>query len=279
MRRLLLTAAVLTAATGCTLREGNRWSEPAAPAAAKSATTAATVAGPKVILFAPLALGPLAEIHPDAKILWASDLALRVDILGGQGLDGRFNEFIPASDDSQWGTKKVGGTRGAHLVVLTQVLEFGSKTVGSEPQVTATVEMRAVSAEGNVVFRKRGFGEAPDVRSPKLQGPANDPRSKATWDACSNAVGALLKHLEAESDDPVLAQAGLVAITVRSDPAGAEIIVDGIYRGTTPMELKLPPRVVQMRIEKDGWLPWQRNVQPAADMKIEPALVRTDSQK
>ncbi|MFM2089718.1 MAG: hypothetical protein RLZZ127_207 [Planctomycetota bacterium] len=275
----VLTAALAVAASGCGLREGNRWAEAPQPAAGAAATTAATAAQAKIILFAPVALGPLATVHPEARILWANDLALRVDVLGGSGLDGRFNEYIPTSDDPAWGRQKVAGTRGAHQVVLTEILELGSKAVGPGTHVTAVVEMRAVSADGNVVFRKRGYGEAVDERSPKLLGPANDPRSKAAWDACSNAVGALLKHLEAEPDDARLVQAGLVAVSVRSDPAGAEIMVDGIYRGLTPAELRLPPRVVQIRLEKTGYLPWQRQVEPTADMRIEPGLVRADSQK
>ncbi len=61
--------------------------------------------------------------------------------------------------------------------------------------------------------------------------------------------------------------------TVRSDPDGAEIYVDGKYVGNTPSRLRLAPGEHQVRVTAKSRRAWQRNVTTAAGADISIAAV------
>ncbi len=292
--RLPIAAAapVLLAAlvAGCAPRESTHYQLDAeGPASATAPSMAAAPAEQRpIVLFAPLALGPLAEIIPAARDEWPSDLADRVTWntrIDGRPHAGRHNRHLPASDAADWSRGRVPGTRTVKLVVLTQVLEVGERlgeatAQGRARYATATVEMRAIDAEGTLVFRKRGQGEAEAKDSPKFLGPANDARVKAAWQATTAVLGALLAHQAVTADGaPADSVAGVVPVRITSDPPGADVVVDGIYRGATPLELKLPARAVELLIERPGYLPWKRTVLPNANEPVHRELIRADSQK
>jgi tetratricopeptide (TPR) repeat protein len=62
---------------------------------------------------------------------------------------------------------------------------------------------------------------------------------------------------------------------VNSAPAGAEIYLNGIFKGVTPLKLSgVPAGTHFLRLEKDGYLPWGRRVEflPASDETVEGRL-------
>lgn len=285
MSRLAALALVILTVAACTPRDRNTW-HPAPPGGVSSARVQRPdEAAPRrtAVVFAPVAIGALAEAWPDASEKFTYDLADRIDVLGAKAdADGLAAPGLPASDDAAWRAWPVEGTSGADLVVLTVVQSIERKDAPAATQggraltCTTVIEMRALDAYGNVVFAKRGRGDWTGVPSPKFPGPEAKPESKTAWEACSNAVGALLEFLEKRNEavaaGPAPTAEQLVDVEIASDPTGADVMVDGIFRGNTPCTLKLPVKRQAIRIERGGHVPWERVMVPDAGMKIRPAL-------
>lgn len=266
--RLLLLCLALFAAVGCASRSSNRW-------------TGHKSGDDFTVLFAPVDTTLLATVWPDAGNQFAFDLANRVDILG-KDANGWASESLPVSSDKAWTSGTVAGAAGADWIVLTKItaLDLGPSPLG--PQWVAKAEMQALDAHGKAVFLKTTHGTALKVDTPKQMSPDGKPESIAAWGACTNAVSALIEALRlrqelptpvAQAPEPALAAPAVpVIVTVTSIPDHADVLVDGKFRGTTPLALTLTSTPVLLRIERQGFQPWQREVTPSADMQVSPAL-------
>ncbi|MGA9062515.1 MAG: PEGA domain-containing protein [Terracidiphilus sp.] len=69
----------------------------------------------------------------------------------------------------------------------------------------------------------------------------------------------------------------LASIQFSSNPAGAEITIDGAYAGNTPSLIKLRPGTHSIRITKSGYTPWERstNISAGESRTIAAALEKT----
>ena len=279
---VLLSLITLAGFTGC-MRDTNRWT--AQDAAAKPAAVTVDQAGgnTRIVLFPPVALGALASIYPDARLEFAHDMANRIDLLG-KDADGRVGESLPESGSTEWDHGRVAATGGAHLVVLTKVVELrrvdGAADVhGVIDRQIAVIEVRAIDVDGRVVLSRQVKGEAPVTRSGKFIGPGNEPESLATWQALSTACGLVNTYLAEHQDlrsvpkQEVPNGINLIDVAFDSDPSKADILIDGAFRGTTPQVLPLPGKEVTVSIERQGYQPWTRKLVPVTGMKIQPALV------
>ena len=63
-----------------------------------------------------------------------------------------------------------------------------------------------------------------------------------------------------------------VQMIIASIPDHADVLVDGKFRGTTPLALNLPSVPVEIRIERQGRIPWTRTLTPEVGMQLAPAL-------
>ncbi len=54
------------------------------------------------------------------------------------------------------------------------------------------------------------------------------------------------------------------SVQLSSNPAGAEITIDGAYAGNTPSVIKLRPGTHSIRIAKDGYTPWEQSIETGA---------------
>ena len=79
---------------------------------------------------------------------------------------------------------------------------------------------------------------------------------------------------------PVLLGAPDANLAVRSDPAGAEVTVNGVFKGRTPVTVLLPAGAdYGISVSRAGYAAWSRNVRAAAaarlalDAKLTPILV------
>ena len=279
---VLLSLISLAGVTGC-MRDTNRWTEQ--DAAAKPAAVTVDQAGgnTRIVLFPPVALGALASIYPDARLEFAHDMANRIDLLG-KDADGRVGESLPESGSTDWDQGRVAAAGGAHLVVLTKVMEL--RRIDGAPDVhgvidrqIAVIEVRAIDIDGRVVLNRQVKGEAPVARSGKFIGPGNEPESLATWQALSTACGLINTYLAEHQDlrsvpkQEVPNAINLIDVAFDSDPSEADILIDGAFRGTTPQVLPLPGKEVTVSIERQGYQPWTRTLTPVTGMKIQPALV------
>lgn len=265
--RLLLLCLALFAAVGCASRSSNRW-------------TGHKNSDEFTVLFAPVDTTLLATVWPDAGNQFAFDLANRVDILG-KDANAWALESLPVSSDAAWTAGKVAAAEGADWIVLTRItaLDLGPSPLG--PQWVAKAEMQAFDAHGKAVFLKTTHGTALKVDTPKQMSPDGKPEAIAAWGACTNAVSGLIEALRVRQElpapvvvapTPAPAPAVPVIVTVTSIPDHADVLVDGKFRGTTPLALTLTSAPVLLRIERQGFQPWQREVTPSADMQVSPAL-------
>jgi len=284
--RLISVIAICLTVLACS-RERNQWQEPADQPGPAAATPAPTVneKGERIVLFAPLDPGPLTAIFPEARLDFPYRAAERVDLLL-RGHDGRVGETLPDSFAPRWDQGRVAATAGAHVVVLSRVLDLkrhkgSSGTPPIPDSVEALVELRVLDVNGRAIYHKRMQGRSDVATSPKLAAAAAAPESRAAWDALDAGLGSLRTFLAAQNDlsnAPTPATemnpAALVLVPVVFDvaPAGAEIHVDGIFRGHAPLTLHLPVRELTIRIGLTGHIPWERTLTPADGMKIQPIL-------
>ena len=49
-------------------------------------------------------------------------------------------------------------------------------------------------------------------------------------------------------------------IAFRSDPSGAEVLIDGKVRGKTPMDLEMVPRTYEVKLKMPGYLTWEAQI-------------------
>jgi hypothetical protein len=273
-------ALLVLGAGGCLREKENHW-DPAATPAATTATGAAVANPPpgvgdkRIVLFAPLATGPLTDVYPDARLDYANSCANRVHFLSHDA-DGKVGDTLPAADAVEWTKGPLPGAAGAWMVVLVTVLDVKTgigPITPMEPdgEARAVVEVKGLDANGAVVFCKKGLGRASGTQSVKLMSPASKPASLATWDATSNALGALIHYIDNAQDLPAVSG---YEITIDSDPHPADILIDGTYRNATPWTVNLPPTSITVRIERPGYQPWQRQIVPAKGMRIQPVLAK-----
>lgn len=270
--------------TACT-RESNKWKEEEAAAAKPEAVTVEQAGGDeRVVLFAPLALGALAPIYPEGRTELPHKMANYIDLLA-KDADGRVGESLPESGAKEWDSGRVAAMRGAHLVVLTRVVdlrrEAGQADVqGPTERQIAVVDLRVVDIDGRMVLSRQIKGESPVQKRAKFTGPINEPESLATWQALSTGAGLvkdyLSEHRELRSvpKQEVPNAINAVEIAIDSEPAKADILIDGAFRGTTPQVIPLPPgKEITVTLERQGFQPWSRRLVPVQGMKIQPALV------
>jgi hypothetical protein len=256
-------------------RPGAAASQPGGEAAEKPPEKAAdkpTVGG-RIILFAPIALGPLGEIYAEGNLDYARKAAIYVSVLVGDAA-GQVSSRLPDGASPDWKQGLVPAARGAHLVVLTSVLDLHRAagvpdSHGPNDQAVALVEMRGLDRNGVMVFSKKANGEAAVVRSPKFGGDANAPESLATWQAISTCLGSLRTFLRDQQDLPASTD---IEVIIESTPPGADVLVDGAFIGNTPITIKLPPRLLTLSLEKAACKPWSRKLTPVAGMHIQPVL-------
>jgi PEGA domain len=96
-----------------------------------------------------------------------------------------------------------------------------------------------------------GSSPAAPSSSPAAPAPAPAPSSNAVAPAGPNAVAPA-------SPDAV------ASVQLSSDPAGAEITIDGSYVGNTPSLIKLRPGTHSITMTMPGYAPWVRSIETAA---------------
>ena len=63
-----------------------------------------------------------------------------------------------------------------------------------------------------------------------------------------------------------------VKVKLSTTPAGADILIDGVFAGNTPSEFAVPARRFRLKLQRQGYQPWENEVLPREGMTISPAL-------
>jgi serine/threonine-protein kinase len=103
------------------------------------------------------------------------------------------------------------------------------------------------------------------------------PLSLLPWGLAAEPSRGAPKKLSANVDDAVAAKPSRIVVV--SAPAGAQVVVDGTPRCTTPCTLRLHPmEPVSLEVSSAGYSPWHRELQleTLATNIVDVALVRSD---
>jgi hypothetical protein len=232
----------------------------------------------RTVLIAPVEVGPIANVYPEAELQFARDMASRMDLLY-ENSESWVGETLPVSSDPRWAEGPVGAAAGARVVVLTEVLDVVLEKggAGMPEQMAATVRMRGMDANGKEIYRNELVGRADNESSPKMMQIAAKPAPKAVWVACKKLIDGLGEWIEKQPIDAKQwgddrPEAVLVDVTIESTPTGADILVDGVFRGTTPSVVPLPVRPLTLKLERQGFQPWEQSFTPDSGMAIKPGL-------
>ncbi len=255
---ILLLLPVLVG--GCADSSVNRW-----PAVKPAANTLGVV-------YAPVAVGSLTAVYPDAAVAFANHLAWRVDFFDGRhGYDG-----VAAADLGSDTAAALAQLGDRDLLVIATLTDQQRIRIPGGHHRIATAELVALDRAGVRRGAARGRGEVEDVSDPKMMSPALRSESLAAKAALEDASDHLLPQLmvaqvPAAAPAPV-APAATILVTIDSKPDHADVLIDGRFVGTTPLGITLPAVEQTFRIERQGHQPWERKLTPAAEMQLSPAL-------
>jgi hypothetical protein len=64
-------------------------------------------------------------------------------------------------------------------------------------------------------------------------------------------------------------------VSVRIDPPGVDVTVDGMTRCRAPCSVRIDPGLHRVSVRKGGYLPWQEDVlvRPGAEVQVAASLV------
>jgi hypothetical protein len=98
--------------------------------------------------------------------------------------------------------------------------------------------------------------------------------SPAAAQPTGNPQGAAPAPAETVEASPARSSEDLTTAVLKSDPAGADVTLDGKYMGSTPSTVRLTSGDHTVLIEKAGYKPWQRTVtvNPGGIVSIDAAL-------
>lgn len=95
----------------------------------------------------------------------------------------------------------------------------------------------------------------------------------------------VLREAIRESKDDILREAFLLApgsdpsantvnVAIKSSPEGADVLVNDLFVGNTPLEISLKKETQSVSIELQGYHPWKRNLIPNEGLVVNPILMK-----
>ena len=135
-----------------------------------------------------------------------------------------------------------------------------------------TMDLRVVNVEsGEIAYQATPMKS---VQTRLLDGTTST--STLDWEG-------VLRTAVRDSTDDMLVQlakstgattAGLesVGVHVDSTPSGADILVNGAFMGNTPADIKVEKGRCTLRVERQGYQPWERTIGAFEGMKISPVM-------
>lgn len=160
---------------------------------------------------------------------------------------------------------------GALLSVESVQTKFSGYGFTSEQTVfKLTGAVRALNVTtGKVEFARVLESQRTFLSTSYLQVKPADVERELVRDFLEKAVRELVLAITASSPAEPAAQ---VLVHFESVPAGAEVEVDGLYVGITPLDLRLTEGVHQVVIAKGGFRAWEKRIQAYEGLKVSVTL-------
>ena len=239
----------------------------------------------RLILLAPAAMDAIKDTYSEAPRGYAKQVINWLE----RGVGSTTFLYAPSLPDASaaiWGTGPIAAAAGSNLVILVALDSLEevpgvNAPGGPRTDLLAKVTMRVIDAQGQTVWQKTHTAQVENSMSPKFRsGPGSAP-GRAVWNANKKCISALKDWLDAKSDketfgkeEPVQPkpQLGQVKVHITSTPLGADVLVDGQFKGNTPLDVYLPLKEVEISIERGGYQAWRRKLKPSTGLEIKPIL-------
>lgn len=176
---------------------------------------------------------------------------------------------------------RLGRMLGASVIVMGTVLRVDATTreftgygvATRNTAVNASIRVRAVDiATGAIVASEVVDGQKVYTAS-QFGGVTDSDVAFAVLEVALAKITANERFLSSLAGGGGAGQTASIAITPR--PEGCDCLVDGIFRGNTPITLELPTgKPATIRLERAGYVAWERAVVPGQVPTVSPELAR-----
>ena len=176
---------------------------------------------------------------------------------------------------------QVGGMSGAKLIVTGHVLDHGQERQtyrGYGISTTKTTfRLKARMEVIDVTSGSKLFSNVSEATTEKqtIQGQSYDSTQKGLAESVAKKlVAAMLKSNRIRNlvDGPAP-----VAVTINSEPADADVEVDGTYYGTANQAIDLVPGIHEITVSLPGYMPWKKRVMVKEGTKVIARLRKDDT--
>ncbi|MBI4667135.1 MAG: PEGA domain-containing protein [Nitrospinae bacterium] len=151
----------------------------------------------------------------------------------------------------------------------------------TKPKTASAERLAKSTAKKNADKKKNGATGAKEP-TPAPAEKAPEPVPPVTGGGAESALNLSKKPVgepTAVTTAPLPYVVRKVSVLVESNPSGSDIEIDGVYVGSTPVELMVKEGVHSMRISKEGYLSWEKPVKAYNGLYINPALVSESTRK
>ena len=169
--------------------------------------------------------------------------------------------------DSERNMLTLGKLLNADAIITGVVLEFsekrletvayGVKTVKQNYHLEVSVKELDVNTS-KIAFADIYTADYDLLLAGNAHSTTDDVHRELLRKALTKAIDAMVAQ-EKTKGQPVV-QEVTVTVHFESDPGGADVVVDGIYCGATPLDLQIREGVHVIKITKGGYTPWENKV-------------------
>lgn len=167
--------------------------------------------------------------------------------------------------DSTQSAIEVGKLLGANYLVTGAIVSYGSDVVkfkgygiSSEKVVTSmTVSVKVLDVTtGQIVFASLYSAQNSSLNMDSVYHSSDQVARTLLTDALRSAVDDLTEQISPKEETP----SNQVMITFRSNPTGADVEIDNVYYGSTPLEIPINPGLHHVVISFAGYKPWAKTI-------------------
>lgn len=158
-------------------------------------------------------------------------------------------------------------------IVLAAAFAAAPALANGAPPESAAPAGAMEAAGGDEMEQAKG---AQPPRAAGMDQEITPPVSGAGAEAVAPAVGGegtTERRIGAVTTSPMPPTIRKVSVLIESTPPNCDIEIDGVYVGSTPVQLSLKEGVHHVKISREGYLPWAKAVKAYHGLYVSPALV------
>lgn len=118
-----------------------------------------------------------------------------------------------------------------------------------------------------------------ETKAPEKHPQAITPVTGGGAESPVNAVKKTEPEVSSVAPAPLPYVTRKVSALVESNPSNCDIEVDGVYVGSTPVELQLKEGVHAVKVSRSGFIPWEKTVKAYNGIFIHATLAQESSRK